>query len=100
MNIIRKKTLYARFKLKQRNLFGLVLIDNGEFSTFCHSIRRVAIGGKISSYMDCKVGTAYGQSKGLQVLGIGVSWPIYLEGIEECYILEPLVIRGLSQSVN
>ena len=31
---------------------------------------------------------------------LGDFWPIYLEGIEECYILEPLVIRGLSHSVN
>ena len=36
----------------------------------------------------------------LLVLGIGEPWPIYLEGIEECYILEPLVIGGLSHSVN
>ena len=50
--------------------------------------------------MDYKVGTADGQSKGLQVLGLGEPWPIYLEGIEECYLLEPLVIRGLSHSVN
>ena len=34
------------------------------------------------------------------MLGLGESWPIYLEGIEECYILEPLVIKGLSHSVN
>ena len=34
------------------------------------------------------------------MLGIGKPWPIYLEGIQECYILEPLVIRGLSHSVN
>ena len=33
------------------------------------------------------------------MLGLGVPWPIYLEGIEECYLLEPLVIRGLSHSV-
>ena len=37
---------------------------------------------------------------GLQVLGLGEPWPIYLEGIEECYLLEPLVIRGLSHSLN
>ena len=43
--------------------------------------------------MDYKVGTAGGQSEGLQVLGIGESWPIYLEGKEECYIIEPLVIQ-------
>ena len=34
------------------------------------------------------------------MLGLGEPWPIYLEGIEECYILEPLVIKGLSHSVN
>ena len=50
--------------------------------------------------MDYKVGTADGQSKGLQVLGIGEPWPIFLEGMEECYILKPLVIKGLSHSVN
>ena len=36
--------------------------------------------------MDYKVGNADGQSEGLQVLGIGEPWPIYLEGIEECFI--------------
>ena len=38
--------------------------------------------------------------KDLQGLGVGEPWTIYLEGIEECYILEPLVIRGLSHSMN
>ena len=41
--------------------------------------------------MDYKVGTTDGQSEGLQVLGVGEPWSIYLEGMEECYILEPLV---------
>ena len=50
--------------------------------------------------MDYKVRTADSQSDRLQVLGLGEPWPIYLEGIEECYILEPLVIKGLSHSVN
>ena len=50
--------------------------------------------------MDYKVGTADCQSEGLQVLGIGEPWPIYLEGMEDCYILEPPVIRGLSHSMN
>ena len=59
-----------------------------------------AIGGRINRTMAYKVGTAEGQSKGLQVLGLGEPWLIYLEGIEECYLLEPLVIRGLSHSVN
>ena len=59
-----------------------------------------AIGGRINCTMDYKVGTADSQSEGLQVMGIGEPWPIYLEGIEECYLLEPLVIRGLSHSVN
>ena len=54
----------------------------------------------MSKSMDFKVGIADGQSDGLQVLGIGEPWPIYLEGMEECFILEPLVIQGLSHSVN
>ena len=53
---------------------------------------RELIGGKISSPMDHREGTADGQSEGLQVLGVGEPWLIYLEGMEECYILEPLVI--------
>ena len=76
---------YARFKVKQRNLFGLALIDKGNLvhSAIVSGEFWEAIGKKISSSMDCKVGTADGQSEGLQVLGIGKPWPIYLEGIEE-----------------
>ena len=54
----------------------------------------------MSESMDYKVGTADEQSEGLQVLGIGEPWPIYLEEMEECFILEPLVIQGLRHSVN
>ena len=50
------------------------------------------IGGKIINSVDYKVGTANSQSEGLQVQGVGEPWPIYLEGMEECYIIEPLVI--------
>ena len=98
----KKKTSYARFKVTQRNLFGLAFIDTGNLvhSVIVSGEFWEAIGGKISKSMDYKVGTADRQSKGLQVLGICKPWPIYLEGIEECYILEPLVIRGLSHSVN
>ena len=49
-------------------------------------------GGKISSPMDHSVETADGQSEGLQVLAEGEHWPIYLEVMEECFILEPLAI--------
>ena len=102
LNVDQKKTSYARFKVKQRNIFGLALIDRGnlvhpsiESAEFWE-----AIEGRINRTMDYKVRTAGGQSKGLQVLGIGEPWPIFLEGIEECYLLEPLVIRRLSYSVN
>ena len=54
----------------------------------------------MSKSMDYKVGTADGQSDGLQVLGVGAPWPIYLEEMEKCYILEPLVIKGRSHSGN
>ena len=80
LNITRKKTLYARFKVKQSNLFGLVLIDTGNLlhSAIISGVYWKAIGRKISNSMDCKVGTADGQSKGLQVLGIGEPLPKYI----------------------
>ena len=44
-----------------------------KFSTFCYSHGEFweSIGGKMSKSMDYKVGTADGQSDGLQVLGVG-----------------------------
>ena len=59
-----------------------------------------SIGVKFSSPIDQPVGTADSQSEGLLVIRIGEPWPIYLEGMKECYLLEPLVIRGLNHSVN
>ena len=59
-----------------------------------------AIGGKISNSMDYKLGTADSQSEGLQVLGVGEPWQIYLEGMKECYILEPLVIQRFSHYMH
>ena len=98
LKVDQKKASYARFKVKQRNIFGLMLIDMGNLvhPSIVSAEFWEAIGGKINRAMDYKVGTA----KELQVLEIGEPWPIFLEGIEECYLLEPLVIRGLSHSVN
>ena len=73
LNIQRKKTSFARFKVKQRNLFGLALIDTGNLvhSTTVSGEFWEAIVGIISNSMDYKVGTADSQSEGLQVLGVG-----------------------------
>ena len=78
-----KKPAYARFKVKQRNIFGLALIDTGNLvhSSIVSAEFWEAIGGKINHAMDYKVGTADGQSKGLQVLGIGEPWLIFLAGL-------------------
>ena len=43
-----------------------------------------SIEGNLSSSMNYKVGTADGQIKDLQVLGVGEPWPIYLELMEDC----------------
>ena len=88
--------------MKQRNIFRLALIDTGNLvhSAIVLGEFLEEIKGKMSESIDYKVGTADGQSDGLQVLGIEEPWPIYLEGMEECIILEPLVIQGLSHSVN
>ena len=50
--------------------------------------------------MDYRIWTTDSQSEGLLVIGVGEPWLIYLEGIKECYVLEPLVTQGLSHSVN
>ena len=102
LSIEKRKKSFARFKLKQGNIFGLALIDTGNLvhSAIVSGEFWEAIGGKMSVSRDYKVVTADGQSEGLQVLDIGEPWPIYLEGIEKCYILESLVIKTLSHSVN
>ena len=89
LNVDQKKTLYARFKVKQRNIFDM---GNLVHTSIVSEEFWEAIGGRINLAMDYKVGTSDGQSKRLQVLGLGETWPIYLEGIEDFYIQEPLVI--------
>ena len=73
MIIDQKKTAYARFKVKQRNIFGLELIDTGNLvhPSIVSSKFWEAIGGRINHTMDYKVGTADNQREGLQVMGIG-----------------------------
>ena len=102
LNDKKRKTSFLRIKMKQQNIFGLALIDTGKlvYSTIVSREFWEVKGGKLSESMDFKVGTADGQSDGLQVLGIGEPWPINLEGMEKCFILELLVIQGLSHSVN
>ena len=60
LNIMRKKTSFVRFQVKQGNLFGLALIDTGNLvhSAIVSGEFWVAIGGKISNSMNYKVGTA------------------------------------------
>ena len=86
LNVRKRKNSFAIFKVKQQNIFGLVLIDtrNLVHSAIILGEFWEAIGGNMSKSMDYKVGTADGQSDGLQVLGIGEPLPIYLEGMEEC----------------
>ena len=102
LSIQKRKTSFAPLKLKQRNIFGLALIDEGNLvhSAIVSGNFWKSIGGKISIPKDRPVGTAVGQSEGLQVIRVGEPWPVYLEGMEVCYILEPLVIQGLSRNVN
>ena len=35
----------------------------------------------------------------LEYEGVGAPWPVYLEGMEECYVRTPLVIQRLSHSL-
>ena len=92
-----RKTSFAQFKVKQRNLFRLGLIHMGNLvhSTVVSGEFWEAIDWKISNFVDYKVRTADKPGKGLQFLGVGEPWQNYLEGMEECFILETLVIKGL-----
>ena len=49
-----KKPEYARFKIKQRNIFGLALIDSGNLvhSSIVSAEFWDAIGGKLNKTMD------------------------------------------------
>ena len=82
LSIEKRKTSFAQFKVKQQNIFGLVLIDTRNLvnSAVVLGVFWESIGGKIRSSMDYKEGTADGKSDNLQVLGEGEPWPIYLEG--------------------
>ena len=62
LNIDQKRASYARFKVKQRNIFGLVLIDKGNLvhTSIVSGEFWEAIGGRINCAMDYKVGTADG----------------------------------------
>ena len=62
LNVDRKKASYARFKVKQRNIFGLALIDTGNLvhPSIVSGEFWEAIGGRINPTMDYKVGTADG----------------------------------------
>ena len=96
LSIQKRKTSFACFKVKQRIIFGLAFIDTGNLvhSAIVSGDFWETIMGKISSPMDHRVETVNGQSGSLQVIGVGEPWSIYLEGMEECYVLEPLVILG------
>ena len=94
-----EKPAYARFKIKQRNIFGLALIDSGNLvhSSIVSAEFWDTIGRKLNQTMDYRVGTADGQSEGLQVVGIGEPWPIYLQGMKEWYLLKGVKKKNGSQ---
>ena len=95
LSVEKKKT---RFKVKPRNLIGPAIIDTGNLvhSAIVSGEFWEAIGGKISSSMDCKVGTADGQSKGLQVAGYRRTLANISRRKRGMLYPRTLVIRGLS----
>ena len=73
LSIERRKMSFACFKVKQQNIFGLALLDtrNLVHSAIVSVEFWEFIGGQMIKSMDYKVGSANGQSDGLQVLGVG-----------------------------
>ena len=60
-----KNLAYVKFKMKQRNIFGLALIDSGNLvhPSIVSADFWEVIGGKLDRAMDYKVGTADGRAR-------------------------------------
>ena len=49
---------------------------------------------------DARVSTAEKGGKGLKVLGKGEKMKFYLDGLDQIFEVEPIVIEGLNHAVN
>ena len=68
-----RKTLYVKFKLFKRDIYGLALVDTGNLvkGTLVSSEFWKMIGGKMLEESNARVNTAEKGGKGLRVLGKG-----------------------------
>ena len=75
-----RKTSFAHFKIKNKNIYGLAFVDTGNLVHSDLMSREFweSIGGKICKPIDLRVGTADRQSGGLKVLGMGEPWHGYI----------------------
>ena len=61
---------------------------------------REAIGRKISGISNVWVETAKKGGKGLKVLGTGSKFKFFLDGLDQVFKVEPIVIEGLNHAMN
>ena len=93
LNIRKRKTAFTHFKVKPKKNSWFSVNRQWKSSPFSYCVQGL-LGvhrGKIDHQMDHWVGTADGQSEGLQVIRVGAPWPVYLE---------PSVIQRLSHGMN
>ena len=56
--------------------------------------------GKMSGTSNAEVATVEKGGKGLKVLGKGETFKFYLDGLDQLFEVEPIVIEGLNHAVN
>ena len=97
-----RKTSYVKYKLCKRDIYGLALVDTRNLvrGTLVSSEFWDTIGGKIIEKSDARVSTAEKGGKGLKVLGKGEQMRFYLDGLDQIFEVEPIVIEGLIHAVN
>ena len=59
-----------------------------------------AVNGKMSETSNIRVGTGEKGGKGLKVLGTGSKFKFFLDGLDQVFKVEPIVIEGLNHAMN
>jgi len=79
-----RKTLYVKFKLFKRDIYGLAFVDTGNLvkGTLVSSEFWKMIGGKMLEESNTRVHTVEKGGKGLRVLRKGERRKFYLDGLD------------------
>jgi len=78
------------------------LVDTGNLvtSTLVSKEFWETLKGKMSGTSNARMDTVEKGGKGLKVLGIGEIFKFYLDGLDQLFEVEPIVIEGLNHAEN